>query len=138
MKDRSYGVIPVYFENGSFKILTIQHYAGHWSFPKGHKENSETDIETALRELKEETGITSCELIPDKRYDEKFIFRIDGKLVRKKVTYFIGIVKSQEVTIQQKEIKTYKWCDKDEIVNHLTYKRSKEIAANVIKLLEKF
>ena len=28
-----------------------------WSFPKGHQEKGETDIETAIRETKEETGL---------------------------------------------------------------------------------
>ena len=30
---------------------------GHWAFPKGHVEKKETEPETALREIKEETGL---------------------------------------------------------------------------------
>ena len=39
------------------KVLVIQQVKGHWGFPKGHVENGETEIETALREIKEETNL---------------------------------------------------------------------------------
>ena len=36
---------------------------GHWGFVKGHVEDNETEKETALRELKEETGLSKVEFI---------------------------------------------------------------------------
>ena len=30
---------------------------GHWDFPKGHVDKGETEVETAIRELEEETGV---------------------------------------------------------------------------------
>ncbi|MFH1332713.1 MAG: NUDIX domain-containing protein, partial [archaeon] len=56
IKEKSAGVIV--YNNGEFLIL--QYTAGHWDFPKGHIEKGETERETALRELKEETGITDA------------------------------------------------------------------------------
>lgn len=45
-------------ENGR-EILLIRHVnGGHWAFPKGHMEGNETESETALREIREETGLT--------------------------------------------------------------------------------
>ena len=44
-------------ENGH-EFLLAQHGASHWSFPKGHIEGRETEIETAKREIREETGLT--------------------------------------------------------------------------------
>lgn len=38
-------------------VLLIQSSGYKWGFPKGRQEKNETVIETALRELKEETGI---------------------------------------------------------------------------------
>ena len=38
-------------------FLLIQQKAGHYGFPKGHVEKNETEVETAIREIKEETGL---------------------------------------------------------------------------------
>jgi|UniRef100_A0A6C0K664 8-oxo-dGTP pyrophosphatase MutT (NUDIX family) len=38
-------------------LLVFGKKSGKWSFPKGHQEEGETEEDTALRELKEETGI---------------------------------------------------------------------------------
>ena len=39
------------------KVLLVKQTSGDWGFPKGHVENNETEIETAIRETKEETNI---------------------------------------------------------------------------------
>ena len=39
------------------KVLVLQQVAGHWGFPKGHVEKGETEVETAIREIKEETNL---------------------------------------------------------------------------------
>ncbi|MBD3304395.1 NUDIX domain-containing protein, partial [Candidatus Woesearchaeota archaeon] len=46
----------IIFNNG--KYLLVKHKeGGHWDFPKGHAEEGETEEETALREIYEETGL---------------------------------------------------------------------------------
>ena len=52
--EKSCGII---LYNEKKEYLIIRHVAGHWDFPKGHVENSETEEETALREILEETGL---------------------------------------------------------------------------------
>lgn len=47
--------IVLYNRNG--EVLLVQQYGRSWSCPKGHLEYEEEILETALRELKEETGI---------------------------------------------------------------------------------
>ena len=45
-------------------ILLLQYPQGHWSFPKGHIEESDKDhFSTAKRELLEETGISEVSII---------------------------------------------------------------------------
>ena len=39
------------------QVLLIKSVKGHWSFPKGHVENDETELETANREILEETNV---------------------------------------------------------------------------------
>ena len=55
--ERSCGAIVFREINEELRVLLVQHSASHWSFPKGHVENGESDCETAIREVKEETGI---------------------------------------------------------------------------------
>ena len=53
--EKSCGAIVYRKSHGNTEILLIKHInSGHWSFPKGHMENGETEIETAIREIKEE------------------------------------------------------------------------------------
>jgi 8-oxo-dGTP pyrophosphatase MutT (NUDIX family) len=55
---KSYGIIPVFKNEGSFHILLVKNSkGGHWGFPKGTPEKNEESIDTARRELFEETGI---------------------------------------------------------------------------------
>lgn len=52
----SVGVIPVYMFKGEYKVLLLRAY-NYWDFPKGLMNPGETQKQTALRELKEETQI---------------------------------------------------------------------------------
>ena len=57
---KSCGVLPYRMVNGERKFLLVfENYSQCWSLPKGHMEAGETEIETALRELYEETGLTA-------------------------------------------------------------------------------
>ena len=57
-KEKSCGAVVYRMEDGSPEILLIKHRnGGHWAFPKGHVEKNETESETALREIQEETGL---------------------------------------------------------------------------------
>ena len=56
--EKSCGAIVFRKFHGNIELLLIKHAnGGHWSFPKGHVEAGETEVETAIREIREETGI---------------------------------------------------------------------------------
>lgn len=58
LHEKSCGAIVYRKSHGNTEILLIKHInSGHWSFPKGHVEGNETEVETAIREIKEETAI---------------------------------------------------------------------------------
>lgn len=46
------------------KLLLVQGFGGKWSFPKGRRKEKETDLQGALREAKEESGIDLSDLTP--------------------------------------------------------------------------
>ena len=117
---KSCGVIP-YRQHGNIREYLILLQKSHtWSFPKGHMEIGETEEQTALRELKEETGLDVV-LIPG-RYAE-LTYEIPP-YTRKQVVLFLGAVDGS-VTCQESEIVEYKWVKAQELQLYLhpdTYK----------------
>jgi 8-oxo-dGTP pyrophosphatase MutT (NUDIX family) len=131
-EDRSYGVIVVHND----KFLLLQQNKGHWGFPKGHKEGSETDQEAALRELSEEAGIANCVLADSPPISEEYNLVNEGKPNwHKVVQYFIGFVESDRVFIQKTEIMDYKWATYEEALKTLSYENNREVLREAKKLL---
>lgn len=123
----SCGIIPIYRDdNNSIKFLLVQGYGGYWGFPKGRKEKHESDQQTAIRELYEETKLTCNSIVKNVVFSERY--RIPKKRntdIIKKVRYFIGIIDSQSVIIQKSELKKYGWFSYDQAQQKLTEKRQK-------------
>lgn len=72
MHEKSCGAIVYRKSHGNIEILLIKHVnSGHWSFPKGHVEGTETEVETAKREIKEETAI---DVLIDPTFRNGFLF----------------------------------------------------------------
>ena len=58
IREKSCGALVYRKKQDRLELLLIRHKnGGHWSFPKGHVETGETEPQTALREIKEETGL---------------------------------------------------------------------------------
>ena len=108
-KEKSCGGVII--EDG--KVLMVQQNNGVVAFPKGHVEEGETEIETATREIIEETGVET-ELDNTKRYELNYY--IPSINVDKNVVLFIGKpVGSIEVRAQEEEISAVKWVPISEV-----------------------
>ena len=91
LHEKSCGAIVYRKSHGNIQILLIKHVnSGHWSFPKGHTEGEETEAETALREIKEETGI---DVILDTTFRETVSYS-PKKDTQKIVVYFLAKLKT--------------------------------------------
>jgi 8-oxo-dGTP pyrophosphatase MutT (NUDIX family) len=119
--EKSCGVI-IYRENyKNLEFLTISHrYDGHWGFPKGHVEKNESEEETAIREVYEESGL-KVTLINGFRAKIQYSPK-EG--VTKDVIYFLAKVYDDAVHIQLEEIKDYRWSRLVATKEILTYKSS--------------
>ena len=85
--EKSCGAIVYRKSHGNTEILLIKHInSGHWSFPKGHMENGETEIETAIREIREETSV---EVMIDPTFRETVSY-FPKRDTQKTVVYFIA------------------------------------------------
>lgn len=125
-KEKSCGCIIIKDD----KVLLIcQKNNKAWGFPKGHMEENENEIQTALREVKEEVGL-EVEINIEKRYVLNYI--IDNKIDKTTVLY-IAIPKNEKIYMQETEIEDIKWCSFDEALNVLTFNNSKELFKKVIE-----
>lgn len=122
--EKSCGAIVYRRHHGNLEILLIKHVnSGHWSFPKGHVEDGETEEETALREIKEETGI---DVIIDSTFRETVTY-FPRKDTQKVVVYFLAKAKNFEYVPQEEEIAQIKWVDIGYATSVLTYENDKTI-----------
>jgi len=134
-EDISYGVIPYCVSDDLVLYLLIQHRAWHRAFPKGHPEEAETNLQTALRELHEETWFKSDQLTitqPDVWYTEKYKFRYRGAPIRKTVHYVLGQCQTQlEINLQLAEVKDSKWCTYEDAIELITFEEGKKLLTKV-------
>lgn len=110
------------------KVLLIKQTKGHWGFPKGHVEKDETEIETATREVKEETNLDVA-IDENKRYTMKYVTD-KGKL--KEVVLFIAKCVGGEIERQESEISDIRWLDFDEAFKKITYDNTRELFKKVL------
>jgi bis(5'-nucleosidyl)-tetraphosphatase len=125
MKESSAGVL-LFRQAKKREYLLLLYEEGHWDFPKGHIEKGETEQETAIRELKEETGITLSGFVEGFSEELHYFYTRNHNTVSKKVVFFLGQTKQKGVTLSF-EHTAYKWLAYEEALKKLTYKNAQEI-----------
>lgn len=130
--DISYGVVPIRRVENGWEVFLINQYSKignntYWVLPKGHAEAGETPKETALRELKEETGMTPETLLAVPTFDLRYTFEFNGDQIQKTVMFFIGIITDCQVTLDPKEVKDAGWFSFAGALDRLDYKDTKEV-----------
>ena len=125
MQEKSCGVIVFYND----KVLLIKHNLGHIGFPKGHVEGMETEEETAIREVKEETNC-DVEIIPGFR---EIITYSPKKNIAKDVIFFIGKTLNKELSPQLAEVQKADFVNYKEALNLLTYQDEKDLLKKALQ-----
>lgn len=131
--EKSCGAIVFRKFHGNTELLLIKHAnGGHWSFPKGHVEGIETEIETAKREVKEETGI---DIIVDDSFRETVSYS-PKKDTMKDVVYFLAIAKNYNVIPQPEEIAQIKWIEISRVHTILSYDNDRQLVNKVRPIIK--
>lgn len=125
-KEKSCGAIII---NNKKVLLVYEKNRNFWGFPKGHVEQNETELETAIREVKEEVGL-DIDILKEKRYEFKYNI---GKEIEKTCVLFVSFPKTFNIKNQESEIELSKWFTFDEALKTLTYDNQKEILKLAIK-----
>ena len=135
--EKSAGAVVFRREKNKIYYLLLHYEMGHWGFPKGHIEKGETQHQTALREIKEETGLTDITFIGDFEKWYKYFFKLKGKNIFKIATYFLGETKTKKVTLSFEHI-GYKWLTFKDALEQLTFANDKKILSEADKYLHNY
>jgi 8-oxo-dGTP pyrophosphatase MutT (NUDIX family) len=123
----SFGIVPLFNDCGVWKVLLILHRVGdHWGFPKGRALPAETALESATRELKEETGLVVTQVLLEEPMREQYQFRRKRQVTLKIVHYFPALVEGI-LQLQEEEIRDAKWLTIPDAMRQLTFKEARHI-----------
>ena len=127
--EKACGAVVYRILNGRIHYVIIQQQEGFHGFPKGHVEKNETEIETAIREVKEETNL-DVEIDANKRYTMEYV---TDKGTLKQVVLFIAKCTGGEIKAQECEVNDIKWLDFDEAMQTITYDNTRELFKKILK-----
>jgi 8-oxo-dGTP pyrophosphatase MutT (NUDIX family) len=133
LEERSAGAIVVHRSDSKIEYLILHYPAGHWDFPKGNVEKGESELDAAIREIGEETGLTDLKFINGFKKMIQYYYRKGDQLVKKTVTFYLAESKTKDVKISF-EHQGYVWLPIDEALAKVTYQN----ARNVLKEAHQF
>ena len=134
---KSCGFVAYKTINNANYFLLIKSLNGEVGFPKGHMESEESELETAIRELKEETGVDVKVIQGFRRQIEYELRRIPDTI--KQSVYFLGECTSDKIICQEEEVAEAGFTPYEDALKILTFEETKSIlkdAEAIIKLSE--
>lgn len=130
IEERSAGVV-LFRETPSGKMYLLLNYpSGHWDFVKGNREKGEDLIQTVIREIKEETGISDVQFIEGFEDKIEYHYQRDRELVHKEVIFFLARTKTSGVIISHEHL-GFVWLGFNDALKKLTYKNAQNIMKKI-------
>ena len=111
-------------ENRNYYLI-IKSLNGDVGFPKGHMELGEDELQTAIRELREETGIEVRVVTGFRRQIEYPLVGISNAI--KQSVYFLGICESDSIVCQVEEVAEANFVSYEDALEILTFEETKSI-----------
>jgi 8-oxo-dGTP pyrophosphatase MutT (NUDIX family) len=112
--------------------------AGLWALPKGRIDAGESAAETAVREVREETGVEGR--LVEKLGDIRYVYTWRGERIFKVVSFFLlraGRGRIGEIEDAMRvEVAEARWLPLDEAPRLLAYGGEREMAAKALERLE--
>ncbi|MBR4164600.1 MAG: NUDIX domain-containing protein [Solobacterium sp.] len=131
-KEKSCGAVIFKKEDDQYSFLVIHQVQGHYCFPKGHVEKDETELETARREIREETGY-EVSFLDGFRYSLQYSPK-EG--VMKDVIYFLAEENGGNPLVQQEELQGMKWMKEEDVLDHITYENDRDLYRKALAFLK--
>ena len=132
IQEKSCGAVVYKKENNTIYILIERMKMGHYALPKGHMENDETEEDTAIREIKEETNL---DVVVEPGFREITSYSpYEGCI--KEVVYFVACAVSDDLIYQESELQDIMWLPIKEALKILTYQSDQGILLKAIEYLK--
>jgi bis(5'-nucleosidyl)-tetraphosphatase len=124
--ERSAGIV-LYRESATKKFFLLLLYpSGHWDFVKGKIEKNEDNRQAAIRETREETGITDVEFVDGFEERIHYTYQFFGNIVQKEVVFFLGKTKTEDVKLSEEHL-DHIWLEFDDALAKTTYQNAKNL-----------
>ena len=124
--EKSCGAVVFTKDAEGIKYVIIESKEGFFGFPKGHVEKNETEVETAIREVLEETGLR-VELLDDFRTEDSHQFKRNGAARMKHVVYFLAKFSNQIPVAQETELNSIHLMNYETALSSFQFESSKRI-----------
>lgn len=131
-KEKSVGAVVSTIQEGEPKYLLLYYpktpraKSGYWDLPKGHVEQGEQELDTARREVEEETGLKDVVFADGFRQTIRYFFRAEGKTVFKTVAFYVATTETIKIRVSH-EHTGYVWVPYAEAIKHVKYQNAKEV-----------
>lgn len=125
MEERSAGAV-VFRDGSKAREYLLLLNAGRWDFPKGGVEKGESELQTVMREVKEETGLKSFDIVPGFRRVIEYFYRRESKNVHKQVVYLLARASDGKVKISF-EHQGFGWFPYGDALKKASYDNSKNM-----------
>ena len=123
--EKSCGFVVYKEVQGENYYLIIRNISGEYGFPKGHVENNETEHETAIRELKEETNV-EVEIIDGFRHQIEYKFPNKMNVMKRSV-YFLGKCLEDDIVCREGEVSEAMFVSFEIAIELLSFEDTKKI-----------
>ncbi|MDG6953477.1 MAG: NUDIX domain-containing protein [Nitrososphaerota archaeon] len=123
MEERSAGAV-VFRDTPEGRLYLLLQNGGRWDFPKGGVEKGETELDTVMREVEEETGLGAIRILPGFRKVIEYYYKRNRKNIHKQVVYLLASTSTEKVRISF-EHQGFGWFSYEEAVLKASYDNSK-------------
>lgn len=141
-QETSSGAVVYKKENDEYFFLLVYSVKNkEWSFPKGHIEKNETELEAAKREIFEETGIKNLKFIDGFKFTDSYLTKgvlpeTKGETIIKNVIYYLCYSGSDFINPNNNEINNCKWFNFDAAIKALKFENQHKLLKQTLNLLK--